>query len=137
MSRAAEHVTVEHLVVACHLGDVAHTTDRHVFVAPFPCLIASARLVTTSAIEESEHDLWEVSLLRRQADDEAQLVLKSTAPEVGQEIIANTEWHFDVSPWDAQARRLPTGAVLSMRFRAQGSPGALTGVLVVLRYEPL
>lgn len=129
-------MTVEHLAIACHLGDIAESGDRHVFVAPFPCLIASARLVATAGIPESAEFGWEIGLLRRRSGVETPIVTKTTARETGQEILPDTEWSFDVSPWDAEARQLPTGGVVSMRFRRHGTPPPITGVLVVLRYEP-
>ncbi len=132
-----EHPSVEHLVAACHLGDLGVPSAAHVFVAPFPCRLAAAGLVATGDVPESEESYVETTLVRRRAGEVRPIVSKTTRAETGEGIGADTYWHFDVCAWDREARRLATGAVVSLETRAEGAPPGLTGVLVVLRYEPM
>lgn len=128
--------TIEHLVATCHLGDITGSSESYVFVAPFPCRLASARLVTKSEVPEAPETLWTIALYRHRGDERRQLVAKTTEPETGELIVPNVAWHFDVSAWDEQARSLATNDVVAMSFDTTGSPPPLRGVLAVLRYEP-
>lgn len=132
------HPTIEHLVTTCHVGEVTAPSQAHVFVAPFPCRLAAAGLVTTNDVMEAEESFLEVSLVGRRSGVERPIVTKTTKLETGEEIRAGTYWHFDVCPWDREARQLATGAVVSLHVQPHGPAkgAALTGVLVVLRYEP-
>ncbi len=91
-----EHPSVEHLVAACHLGDLGVPSAAHVFVAPFPCRLAAAGLVATGDVPESEESYVETTLVRRRAGEVRPIVSKTTRAETGEGIGADTYWHFDV-----------------------------------------
>ena len=136
-----EYPSIEHLVVTCHLGDIDTPSEAHVFVAPFPCRLAAAGIVTATDVPLTPDDFAEVALVRRRGGEERPIVTKTTRAETGEAISAGAYWHFDVCAWDPEARVLPTGTVVSLRSRPGGPAGTgpsqrLAGVLTVLRYEP-
>lgn len=129
--------SIEHLVATCHLGEVRAPAYAHVFVAPFPCRIASAGLVTTNDVPESARSYLRVGLSRQRYGEARSMVCKTTLPDSGEGIQANTYWHFDVCEWDPEARQLPTGSVVSLSVEGMGPVPGLRDVLVVVRYEPM
>ena len=129
--------SIEHLVATCHLGEVRAPAFAHVFVAPFPCRIAGAGLVTTNDVPESVRAYLTVALSRQRHGETRPMVRKTTLPETGEGIRANAYWHFDVCEWDSEARQLPTGSVVSLSVEGMGPVTGLRGVLVVVRYEPI
>jgi hypothetical protein len=131
-----EGASIEDLVTTCHLGEVTASVRRHVFVAPFPCRVASARLVTAGAVPEAEDASWTITLERVRGEERSPIVAKTTVPETGEAIGPSVSWHFDVSDWDRAAAELKSNDVVVVGFEQVGPAPPLADVLVALRYEP-
>ena len=132
--------TIDELMVSTYLGDITANWYQ-LFIAPFPCRVASVSLMTQVAVASSATNYFTIGL-RRARTTTVEFAKKTTNAADGaggQAITAYTDWNFDnitfLNNWQTFAKG--DGLLLTAAITGTISPASLTRSTVTVRYVPL
>jgi hypothetical protein len=135
-ARRDEVPTLQQLVVSGELGTVKSTTSHPLFIAPFPCHIRQASLVTWYGnVPASNRRFWTVKLWRVRAGKTADIAVKTTKETGGHGIRARHAWPFDAAHF-GPAGTLDKGDAVAFAFYRTGAAPPLRRVAGMVRYVP-
>lgn len=119
--------------------NISATTSLGVGIAPFGMSIVQASITPwNGGITADDTNYWTVELLRWRNTDGVLAVIatKTTKVTGGAGMTQRADWNFDSISFDATNKVLPKGSSFGFRFTPSGSPSAMPGVLMAVRYEP-
>lgn len=133
--------SIEELTQVVPFATVTATTTAAAWIAPFPCKIVAASLLSYGAnIPASTVNYWSVTL-RKLVNNagtvtSSVIAVKTSRSDTGQAVTGKADWNFDNVPFDPVAQNLAKGDVLDVLWGTVGAPPQWTAPLLVFRYEP-
>lgn len=115
---------------------VTTSSSLPVFVAPFACTVEWAALEShDSSVTASDVNFWTISVRRHRAGVTTTIISKTTQVTGGQAITTRVGWIF-TGTYDVTNKILQAGDVVDFAFIPTGAPGAITKIMLQIRYVP-